>query len=117
VVSSVLILLSLQLLQTLQDLDAFFQLPTIGVGDVRFMIEARRVSSRGIRFIDAQLIGACLATPGTRIWTVDGPLGRAARRSEFEQTSHSSFMVPRSERWLKIRTPVTETKRCREPVS
>jgi predicted nucleic acid-binding protein len=65
-------------LQTLQDLDALFQLPTIGTADIRLMIEARRLSSKGIGFIDAQLIGACLATPGTQIWTVDGPLGRAA---------------------------------------
>lgn len=64
--------------RTLRDLDALFALPTISTGDVRVMIEARGLSSKGIGFIDAQLIGSCLATPGTLIWTVDLPLRRVA---------------------------------------
>ena len=64
--------------KTLRDLDTLFQLPTISTPEIRFMIEARGLSSKGIGFIDAQLVGACLASPGTRIWTIDGPLGRVA---------------------------------------
>lgn len=62
--------------QTLPDLDTLFALPTIRTADVRFMIEARGLASKGIGFIDAQLIASCLATQGTQIWTIDGPLGR-----------------------------------------
>jgi predicted nucleic acid-binding protein len=64
--------------RTLHDLDVLFALPTISTADIRLMIEARGLSSKGIGFIDAQLIGSCLATPGTQIWTVDGPLSRVA---------------------------------------
>ena len=64
--------------RTLHDLDALFALPTISTADIRLMIEIRGLSSRGIGFIDAQLIASCLATPGTQIWTVDGPLRRVA---------------------------------------
>lgn len=62
--------------QTLLDLDKLFSLPTIRTADVRFMIEARNLASKGIGFIDAQLIASSLATPGTQIWTIDEPLGR-----------------------------------------
>ncbi len=64
--------------QTLLDLDMLFALPSIRTADVRFMIEARGLASKGIGFIDALLIAACLATQGTQIWTTDGPLGRVA---------------------------------------
>jgi hypothetical protein len=64
--------------RTLHHLDALFALPTISTADIRLMIEARGLSSKGIGFIDAQLIGACLATPGTQIWTLDGPLSQVA---------------------------------------
>jgi predicted nucleic acid-binding protein len=64
--------------RTLADLDALFALPTISTADVRLMIEGRKLFSKGIGFIDAQLIGSCLATPGAQIWTLDGPLRRVA---------------------------------------
>jgi predicted nucleic acid-binding protein len=64
--------------RTLRDLDALFTLPTISTADIRLMIEARALSSKGIGFIDAQLLGSCLATPGTQIWTLDGSLSRVA---------------------------------------
>ncbi len=62
--------------KTLNEFDKLIALPTINTADVRFMIEARGFASKGIGFIDAQLIASCLATPGTQIWTIDGPLGR-----------------------------------------
>jgi predicted nucleic acid-binding protein len=64
--------------RTLHDLDALFALPTISTADIRLMIEIRGLSSVGIGFIDAQLIAYFRATPGTQIWTVDGPLRRVA---------------------------------------
>ena len=64
--------------KTLAYLDQLAVLPFVRLADVRFMIEARGLWSKGIGLTDAQLIASCLATPGTRIWTIDGPLGRIA---------------------------------------
>ena len=64
--------------KTLAYLDQLTPLPFIHVGDVRTMIEARRLWARGIGFTDAQLIASCLAAPGTQIWTADRALGSVA---------------------------------------
>jgi hypothetical protein len=48
------------------------------MADVRYMLETRGSFSKGIGFIDAQLIAACIASHGTQIWTIDRPLGRVA---------------------------------------
>jgi hypothetical protein len=65
--------------KTLSYLDQLTMLPVIRMADVRTMIEARGLWAKGIGLIDAQLIASCLATPGTQIWTIDGPLGRVAQ--------------------------------------
>src|SRR5579875_3502658 len=62
--------------QTLAYLDQIAALPIVRLADVRLMIEARGLWSKGIGLTDAQLIASCLATPGTHIWTNDGPLNR-----------------------------------------
>jgi predicted nucleic acid-binding protein len=64
--------------QTLLEFEKLNALPTIRTADVRYMIEARGLFSKGIGFIDAQLIAACITTHGTQIWTIDTPLGRVA---------------------------------------
>ena len=64
--------------QALLELDKLIALPTISTADVRYMIETRGLFSKGIGFIDAQLIASCIATHGTQIWTIDRPLGRVA---------------------------------------
>jgi hypothetical protein len=64
--------------QTILELDRLNLLPTIRTEDVRYMIETRGLYSKGIGFVDAQLIASCITTPGTQIWTIDGPLGRVA---------------------------------------
>ncbi len=64
--------------RTLTYLDQLTSLPIVRLADVRIMIEARRLWSRGIGLTDAQLIASCLATPGVQLWTIDGPLGRVA---------------------------------------
>lgn len=64
--------------RTLHDLDRLTALPTIPTVDVRYLIEERGLVSKGIGFVDAQLIASCLATPGTQIWTLDEPLNRVA---------------------------------------
>jgi predicted nucleic acid-binding protein len=63
---------------TLANLDKLTALPIVRVADVRVMIEARCLWAKGIGLTDAQLIASCLTTPGTRIWTVDRPLGTVA---------------------------------------
>ena len=64
--------------RTLMNLDKLIKLPIVSLQDVRFMIEARSLLSKGIGLTDASLIASCLATPGTRIWTIDGALGRVS---------------------------------------
>jgi predicted nucleic acid-binding protein len=64
--------------KTLGYLDRLTMLRVIRLADIRLMIEARALWAKGIGLTDAHLIAACLAIPGTRIWTIDGPLGRVA---------------------------------------
>ena len=64
--------------RTLTYLDQLAALPIVRLADVRVMIEARGLWSKGIGLTDAQLIASCLATPGTQIWTTDKALGRVA---------------------------------------
>jgi predicted nucleic acid-binding protein len=64
--------------KTLTFLDNLIALRTVRLADVRVMIEARGLASKGIGVTDAHLIASCLATPGTQIWTIDAALGRVA---------------------------------------
>jgi predicted nucleic acid-binding protein len=64
--------------QTLLELERLSALPTIRTEDVRYMIEARGLFAKGIGFVAAQLIASCITRSGTKIWTIDGPLGRVA---------------------------------------
>ncbi|MFZ0393192.1 MAG: PIN domain-containing protein [Terracidiphilus sp.] len=62
--------------RTLTWLDQLTALKIVRLDDVRIMIEARSLWAKGIGLTDAQLIASCLATSGTKIWTIDGALGR-----------------------------------------
>ena len=62
--------------RTLSLLDHLIALRVVRLADVRVMIEARGLASKGIGLTDAHLIASCLATPGTQIWTIDSALGR-----------------------------------------
>jgi hypothetical protein len=62
--------------KTLAYFDQLAALPIVSLADVRFMIEARGLWSKGLGLTDVQLIASCLATPGAQIWTIDRPLGR-----------------------------------------
>jgi hypothetical protein len=42
------------------------------------MLETRGLFSKGIAFIDAQLISSCITAHGAQIWTIGGPLGKFA---------------------------------------
>jgi predicted nucleic acid-binding protein len=64
--------------QTLLELDKLSALTTIRTEDVRYMLETRGLFSKGIGFVDAQLLASCISAHGTQIWTIDRPLGRVA---------------------------------------
>ena len=57
------------------------QLRVASEDEVREMIEARMLYSRGIGFVDVHLIASCLLTSGTRLWTRDARLRSAAESS------------------------------------
>ena len=49
------------------------------MGELRLLIEARRLYSLGIGLTDAQLIGSVFLSPGTRLWTRDQRLRKVAQ--------------------------------------
>ena len=48
------------------------------LGEVRLMIEARRLYNLGIGFTDAHLIASVFINPSTLLWTRDKRLRKAA---------------------------------------
>ena len=66
--------------RTLALLDLLPQVRVAQLGEVRQMIEARRLYSLGIGLTDAHLIASVLLSPPTRLWTRDKPLRKAAER-------------------------------------
>jgi len=64
--------------ETLAELDCLPSLATISMAGVCLMIESRGLYANGIGFVDANLLASCLATPGTKIWTLDNRLGKVA---------------------------------------
>lgn len=64
--------------ETLADLDRMPRVVVAEDREVRSMIEARSLYSRGIGLVDAHLIASCLMTPGLHLWTRDGRLRAAA---------------------------------------
>jgi predicted nucleic acid-binding protein len=65
---------------TLTLLDFLPQVQVAQVGEVRKMIEARRLYNMGIGLIDAHLIASILLDPSTQLWTRDKALRKAAER-------------------------------------
>jgi predicted nucleic acid-binding protein len=59
-------------------LDHLPSLPVADPGEVRALIEMRRLFARGIGYVDASLIASCLLAPGTTLWTRDRRLDAAA---------------------------------------
>lgn len=48
------------------------------LNEVRHMIEAHALYSKGIGLTDAHLIASCLLTPGTQLWTRDVAMMKVA---------------------------------------
>jgi len=64
--------------KTLALLDLLPQVRVAQTGEVRRMIEARRLYSLGIGLTDAHLIASVFINAPTLLWTRDKPLRRAA---------------------------------------
>jgi hypothetical protein len=62
----------------LDDMDALLEVKVARLNEVRHMIEAHSLYSRGIGLTDAYLIASCLMTPGTQLWTRDAAMERVA---------------------------------------
>ena len=65
--------------RTLAMLERLPQVRVAQLSEVRHMIEARSLYSKGIGLTDAHLVASCLMTPGTRLWTRDAALEKVAR--------------------------------------
>ena len=65
--------------RTLADLDRMQKVQVARLDEVRAMIEAHTLYSKGIGLTDAHLIASCLTTPGTELWTLDSRLRTVAR--------------------------------------
>jgi predicted nucleic acid-binding protein len=64
--------------KTLAFLDWLPRVRVARLDEVRQMVEARALYSRGISLIDAHLIASCLIDPSTRLWTSDKRLREIA---------------------------------------
>lgn len=62
----------------LGSLDSLPSLPAASLAEIRALIEARKLFSRGIGFVDASLLASCLLAPGATLWTRDRRLATVA---------------------------------------
>ena len=65
--------------QRLGEMDALLEVRVAQLHEVRHMIEAHAIYSKGIGLTDAHLIASCLLTPGTQLWTRDSAMENVAR--------------------------------------
>jgi hypothetical protein len=63
----------------LDDLEALLEVKVAQLSEVRHMIEAQTLYSKGIGLTDAHLIASCLITAGTQLWTRDTALKNVGR--------------------------------------
>jgi predicted nucleic acid-binding protein len=54
---------------TLGAMESLLQAKVAALPEVRHMIEAQTLYSKGIGLTDAHLVASCLITPGTHLWT------------------------------------------------
>src|ERR1035438_4259855 len=65
--------------ERLDELESLRGVRVAQLNEVRHMIEAYTLYSKGIGLTDAHLIASCLLTPGTQLWTHDGKLEKVAK--------------------------------------
>ena len=63
----------------LGEMEALLEVRVAKLNEVRHMIEAHTLYSKGIGLTDAHLIASCLLTLGTQLWTRDGALRKVAK--------------------------------------
>jgi len=63
----------------LDEMDTLLEVRVAQLSEVRHMIEAHSLYSRGIGLTDAHLVASCMMTPGTQLWTRDGALLKVAQ--------------------------------------
>src|ERR1700761_615910 len=66
--------------KTLGLMESLWQVKVAELDEVRHLIEAHSLYSKGLGLTDAHLIASCLLTPGTRLWTRDVALDRTAKK-------------------------------------
>jgi hypothetical protein len=62
----------------LDEMESLLEVKVAQLHEVRHMIEAHSLYSKGIGLTDAHLIATCLMTPGTQLWTRDGNMEKVA---------------------------------------
>ena len=65
--------------QRLADMEALLEVRVAQLSEVRHMIEAHTLYSKGIGLTDAHLVASCLLTPGTQLWTLDAAMKKVAK--------------------------------------
>jgi predicted nucleic acid-binding protein len=63
----------------LDEMESLLEVRVAQLNEVRHMIEAHNLYSKGIGLTDAHLIASCLMTPGTQLWTRDGNMEKVAK--------------------------------------
>jgi predicted nucleic acid-binding protein len=66
--------------QTLQDLQQFSRVVEASFEETLFLMERHVLYGKGLHWNDLQLLASVMAQPGTRLWTRDTKLKRAAQR-------------------------------------
>jgi len=64
--------------ETLGYLKELITMPTVSIQEVLLLIETKKLYSRGIGLIDAQLLASTLIVPDTQLWTADKRLENIA---------------------------------------
>lgn len=59
-------------------MDSLRKVKVAQMSEVRRMIEAHALYSKGIGLTDAHIIASCLITPGTQLWTRDASMNAIA---------------------------------------
>lgn len=63
----------------LGEMESLLEVRVAQLSEVRHMIEAHALYSKGIGLTDAHLIASCLLTQGTQLWTRDGSMKKVAK--------------------------------------
>ena len=63
----------------LDEMESLLEVKVAQLQEVRHMIEAHSLYSKGIGLTDAHLIASCLLTPGTQLWARDGNMETVAK--------------------------------------